>query len=171
MSSAALPHSPGREGLRWLAVIWLCLLAGPIFGTMAEYSRYADSDVSATFWQLAFMSLVLCPVGFLLGPILATWSVYIGISLLTLGLSDEHVKFVLCSSKDWFESDLASLSLALMFPASAVATYILFSRLVLKRAAQSKHIGILFIACAAASQGMLWYYHYLEREVSRYGIC
>ena len=164
MSSSSVQIRSKFASAPLLGVAALCILPVPVLYAIATYAKSNFIDWPFTLF-LAAASLAATLVGFVTGPITLIWCVYLVGTIVISGLSGDQQYSWCCTSKNGFEAGLVSLVPALMFPGSAISTYVFWSLLVSKRRVRTRTAALVALASTLAAFGALMYLDHLEKSV------
>lgn len=126
-----------------------------------------DESGSADFNQAGFfffLSLAISIVAFLFGPVVLPWITYVAVDNVFFGLSEDHMYFLCCTTKNRAEQFLGEVGLVVSFPPALMCSIALASMLV-RRRLSTTYVALIVVAGIAVSHLTLKYYHYLDVQV------
>ncbi|NIX76090.1 hypothetical protein [Microvirga terricola] len=148
----------------WLLTAVCALLLNPFvlafFTRPFDFLSFVDMLVTT-----AIISAVIYLVGFVSGPIGLVLSASFLLHQIVFGLSEDEKELLSCLPNR-ASGMLPEIGIALLLPASALCTFLLFTRYVLKKPPNPWHAFTVFAVSALMANGALWRISALQREAS-----
>lgn len=153
-----------KESWRWL--YFYSIIASPVvMAVMMLFEASGSANFNSTTGFLFCFFLALSVFAFLFGPIILPWVTYVAVENILLGLSDDHMYFLCCTTKNRAEQGLLEVGMVVAFP-PALMCCIALVRIVFRRNISITAAALLVAAGIAGSHLALKYFHHLENTVN-----
>lgn len=152
-----------NETWRWL--YFSSIIASPVVMAALVLFEASGSANYRLIGILFSLFLAISVFAFLFGPIILPWVTYVAVENILFGLSDDHMYFLCCTTKNRFEQTFVEAGMVVAFP-PALMCCIALVRIVFRRNISITAAALLVVAGIAGSHLALKYYHYLEITVN-----